>query len=123
MKKIMSLFLCLIALLMAGMPKSAMAAEQEEHTPSGIAYGEIGAALDEYVKKYEAGLASCEVAVFDRSGIITKRYYGYTDIENKVAADEHMVYDWCSGSKLLIWVSVMQQVEQGTIDLDADIRT
>ncbi len=31
MKRIMSLFLCLIALLMAGMPKSAMAAEQEEH--------------------------------------------------------------------------------------------
>lgn len=47
MKRIMSLFLCLVALLMAGMPKSAMAAEQEEHTPSNrsVSRWETGSTL------------------------------------------------------------------------------
>lgn len=47
MKRIMSLFLCLIALLMAGMSKSAMAAEQEEHTPSNrsVSRWETGSTL------------------------------------------------------------------------------
>lgn len=47
MKRIMSLFLCLIALLMAGMPKSAKAAEQEEHTPSNrsVSRWETGSTL------------------------------------------------------------------------------
>ena len=121
MKKIMSLFLfvCVCVMMIGG--NTAVYAE-ELCTPAGIAYDMIGEELDRYVKKYEEGLASCEVAVFDREGIITSRYYGYSDIENKIPADENMVYDWGSTSKLLVWVSVMQQVERGNIDLDTDIR-
>lgn len=121
MKRIVSLFLVVIVLVLSLMPKEAALAEGVK-TPSGIEYGDIASALDEYVKKYESGLASCEVAVFDRTGIIATRYYGYSDIENKVPADENMVYDWASCSKILVWVSVMQQVEKGKIDFETDIR-
>ena len=94
-----------------------------ETTPSGIAYDEIGSKIDGYVKSIEGGLASCEVSVFNRDGVIYNGYYGYSDIGNKVKADADTVYEWGSCSKILVWVSVMQQWERGNIDLDADIRT
>lgn len=82
----------------------------------------IGEKIDGYIKMYEAGLASCEVSVFDRNGMIHNGYYGYSDIENQVPADETTVYEWGSCSKILVWVSVMQLWGQGKLDLDADIR-
>ena len=78
--------------------------------------------LDSYIKTYEAGLASCQVAVFDKNGVITSNYYGFSDIENQVEADASTVYEWGSCSKLLVWIAVMQQWERGNIDLDTDIR-
>ena len=80
-----------------------------ETTPSGIAYDEIGSKIDGYVKSIEGGLASCEVSVFNRDGVIYNGYYGYSDIGNKVKADADTVYEWGSCSKILVWVSVMQQ--------------
>ncbi|MCQ2506581.1 MAG: hypothetical protein MJ113_05330 [Lachnospiraceae bacterium] len=68
MKKIVSLFLIVLILFMICLNENQALAD-EIQTPSGIDYSDIGDALDEYVKKYEAGLASCEVAVYDRNGI------------------------------------------------------
>ncbi len=120
MKKIMSLLLFMICLF--NLTESEIISASELCTPSGIEYSNIESELDAYVKKYEAGLASCEVAVFDRSGLITSRYYGYSDIENSIPADEETVYEWGSCSKILVWISVMQQAERGNIDLDRDVR-
>lgn len=102
---------------------SLKAAENAKATPSGIAYEQIGKNIDSFIEEREAGLASCAVSVFDRDGEIYSGYYGYTDIENKVPADAQTVYEWGSSSKVLVWISVMQQQERGNIDLDADIRT
>lgn len=121
MKKIMSLFLIVFYIIPLFAAKTNVLAS-ELYTPSGIEYSNIGNELDKYVEKYEAGLASCEVAVFDRNGIITNKYYGYSDIENRILANRDTVYDWGSCSKILVWVSVMQQVERGNIDLNTDIR-
>ena len=49
--------------------------------------------------------------------------YGYQDVENKVPATSHTVYRLASISKVVTTVGLMQLVEQGRIDLDADART
>lgn len=113
---VMLVFVCL--------PLRAFAAEKEQQkTPSGIAYQDIGTNIDSYIAVREKGLAACEVSVFDRNGTICNRYYGWSDMENKVKADEQTVFDWGSTSKILVWISVMQQYEKGNIDLNEDIRT
>ena len=116
-KKLLSV---LIALSVFVTPITVSA--EELSTPSGITYSQIDNELDSYIETYEEGLASCEVAVFDKNGLITSNYYGYSDIENQVEADASTVYEWGSCSKLLVWTAVMQQCERGNIDLDTDIR-
>lgn len=121
MKKLISLILSVVmAMNIFGM--SANAENDEKITPSGIAYENIDTEMDAYMEKYEKGLASVEVAVFDSEGTIFSGYYGYSDMENNIPADENTVYEWGSTSKLIVWTSVMQLWEQGKIDLKTDIR-
>ena len=91
-------------------------------SPAGINYSDIASTINEYIKEREGGLASFAVSVFDKNGIIYDGYYGHSDIEANIKADEDTVYEWGSCSKILVWVSVMQQWERGNLDLDADIR-
>ena len=50
--------------------------------------------------------------------------YGYADLENKIPVDpEQTVFKTGSVGKLFTWTAVMQLVEQGKLDLDADINT
>ena len=116
MKKLFAMLLALSLLLPAAVSYA------ETKTPSAIGYPEIGAQIGAYIAEREAGLASCAVSVFNAEGTVFTGYYGYSDIENGVRAAEETVYEWGSCSKLLVWVSVMQQVERGKIDLTADIR-
>lgn len=115
-------FVLVTAFVMSVFGTKISVSAQELSTPSGILYSKISNELDSYIKEYEEGLASCEVAVFDRSGVITSNYYGFSDLENQVEADAFTVYEWGSCSKLLVWTAVMQQWERGNLDLDADIR-
>ena len=123
MKKTVSALLAAVTAVMAMRSTVTASAESLKTTPSGIAYSDIGSSIDNYIREREAGLASCEVSVFGRDGIIYNGYYGYADIENNVPADEQTVYEWGSTSKMLVWTSVMQQWERGNIDLEEDIRT
>ena len=99
-----------------------VSAENQKQTPSQIAYSDISSRIDTYVQEKISGLASCEVSIFDSDDIIYNGYYGCSDIENNIQADAETVYEWGSCSKLLVWTSVMQQWEQGKLDLEADIR-
>lgn len=119
MKKMIALFTAVLMFVMA-VPQVAYA--KGNVTPSGISYDNIGTEMDSYLDKYKTGLVSVGASVFDESGIIYTGYYGYSDIENKILADEETVYEWGSVSKLLVWVSVMQLKEQGKLDLETDIR-
>ncbi|MDE7302132.1 MAG: beta-lactamase family protein, partial [Oscillospiraceae bacterium] len=66
--------------------------------------------------------ASAAVGVFQGDEVLYSEYFGETDIENHIPADENSVYEWGSISKTLIWVSAMQLWEQGRLDLDRDVR-
>lgn len=48
---------------------------------------------------------------------------GYADIEEQILVDENTIFEWGSVSKILIWISVLQLVETGQLDLETDIKT
>ena len=122
MKKLSTVFIFIIIFCMM-FDQMAYAAESgSKQTPGCIRYSDITESIDEYIKEREGGLASCAVSVFDENGVICNRYYGYSDIEESKKADKETVYEWGSCSKILVWISVMQQWERGNLNLDADIR-
>lgn len=62
------------------------------------------------------------VAVMKDGEIIFSKGYGYIDVEKRIPVDpEISMFRPGSISKLFTWISVMQLVEQGKLDLDADV--
>ncbi len=94
-------------------------------TPSGIPFTEMEEEIDQYVSRYIGQTTpGAAVAVVKDGEIIFLKGYGYADIENQIPVDpKNTVFEWASTSKLFTWTSVMQLVEQGKLDLDADIKT
>ena len=53
---------------------------------------------------------------------LLKKGYGFSDITKKKSVDpDSTIFRLASISKLFTWISVMQLVEQGKLDLDADV--
>ena len=122
MRKLLSLLLLLTLLftilLIAVQPAFAAGGQ----TPSGIPFSElekqIDALMDEHVGTSTPGAA---IVVVNEGEIILSRGYGWADIENRIPVDPATtVFEYGSISKTFIWVAVMQLVEQGLLDLDAD---
>jgi CubicO group peptidase (beta-lactamase class C family) len=71
-----------------------------------------------------ADIAGSVVVVVKDGEILTERGFGYSDVEKHLPVDPKLtLFRPGSVSKLFTWTAVMQQVEQGKIDLDADINT
>ena len=78
--------------VMAFAPQTAVLADmQGQKTPSEIAYCDISTSINNYIAEREAGLASCEVCVFDGEDEVFTGYYGYSNIEERVLADGETV--------------------------------
>lgn len=84
-------------------------------------FSDIGRRIEEYVAQNKETTAGMSVAVFSEKETLYRNSFGYTDMANKVPVTEDSVMEWGSVSKLLVWVSVMQLVEQGKIVLEEDI--
>ena len=113
---------CLLVTFLAVSTCSVSAYAATDTLPSGLATSKIEQSVDSYVKEHEDTTAAMSVAVFDGDSTLFNKVYGSADIEGGVAADTNTVYEWGSVSKLLVWVSAMQLVERGKLDLNADIR-
>ena len=77
--------------------------------PAGLARGEIAGAV---------------VVVVKDGQVLTERGYGVSDVATGAPVDPRKTgFRPGSISKLFAWTAVMQQVEQGKLNLDADINT
>lgn len=70
----------------------------------------------------EYNIPGAVVAVVSDGELVYAKGYGYADIETETPVDpEATLFHVGSITKLFTWTAVMQQVEAGTIDLDADV--
>lgn len=69
-------------------------------------------------------IAGAVVVVVQGGQVLTQRGYGYSNVERRTPVDpERTLFRPGSISKLFTWTAVMQQVEQGRLNLDADVNT
>jgi CubicO group peptidase (beta-lactamase class C family) len=67
-------------------------------------------------------IAGATVAIVKDGKVLLTKGYGYADTQKHEPVDaERHLFRVASISKLFTWTAVMQQVEQGRIDLDTDI--
>lgn len=70
----------------------------------------------------QADIAGAVVAVVKDGALVFAKGYGYADTAKKTPiSPETTLFRPGSISKLFIWTAVMQQVEQGKLDLDHDV--
>ncbi len=85
---------------------------------------DLNAWLDGYMPYalHTGDIAGAVVAVVKDGEIVTERGYGYADVAKRAPVDPKLtLFRPGSVSKLFTWTAVMQQVENGKIDLDADV--
>jgi len=69
-------------------------------------------------------VAGATVAVVKDGTLFYAKGYGYSDVAKRAPVDaEHSLFRIGSTSKLFTWTAVMQLVEQGKINLDADVNS
>src|SRR5690554_2039724 len=70
----------------------------------------------------EHNIPGATLSVVKDGKILLSKGYGFADLENRIPVDpDRSLFRPGSISKLFTWTAVMQLVEQGKIDLNADI--
>ena len=85
---------------------------------------DVDAWLDGYMPYalHSGDIAGAVVAIVKDGKILTERGYGFSDVEKRVPVDpKKTLFRPGSVSKLFTWTAVMQLVERGRINLDADV--
>jgi CubicO group peptidase (beta-lactamase class C family) len=85
---------------------------------------DVGAFFDGFMPLQigQANVAGAVIAVVKDGALVFAKGYGYADTEKKTQISPEMtLFRPGSISKLFIWTAVMQQVEQGKLDLDRDV--
>lgn len=113
---VLMLLCALLGYVLMAFPSSAGA--------KSAAYPDLEAFVDEVMKaqmeKYD--MTNAAVAVVSGGEVRLAKGYGYADREKRIPVDaERTLFRIGSTSKLLTWTAVMQLVEQGKLDLNADI--
>lgn len=87
---------------------------------------ELEAFLDDLLAQEmeEYHIAGAAISVVKDGKLFFAKGYGYADRENKIPVDpEQTMFRIGSVGKVITWTAVMQLVEQGKLNLDADINT
>jgi CubicO group peptidase (beta-lactamase class C family) len=109
-------------------PKSAKAEEQPPAAAAPAApqmtAEDVGAFLDGVLPQQieRENIAGATVIVVKDGKVLYSRGYGFSDVEKRTPVNpDTTLFRPGSISKLFTWTAVMQQVEQGKIDLDKDV--
>jgi CubicO group peptidase (beta-lactamase class C family) len=92
--------------------------------PHDLNATDVNAWLDGYMPYalHNGDIAGAVVTVVKDGRIIAGKGYGYADVAKRTPVDPALtLFRPGSVSKLVTWTAVMQQVEAGKIDLDADV--
>ncbi|MEC9488963.1 MAG: serine hydrolase domain-containing protein [Halanaerobium sp.] len=132
MKKL-SVFILLILTITLVIPAGTIAEEPPATIPEETQQQEIALALPGLEAFIDGVIRSqldfyhipgAVVSIVKGGEILLARGYGYADLERKEkVSPERTLFRPGSISKLSTWTAVMQLVEEGKIDLDADINT
>ncbi len=98
---------------------SATVIRAQELTPT-----DLSAFLDGLIPQQieKADVAGAVIAVVKDGKVLFEKGYGYSDAEKKApVSPQNTLFRPGSISKLFTWTAVMQQVEQGKLNLDADV--
>lgn len=72
-------------------------------------------------KFQNSNIPGMAVAIVNKDQILYQNQFGYADVANKKPYTQNTIHNIGSTSKTFIGVAIMQLVEQGKIELDADI--
>ncbi|MFD1926739.1 serine hydrolase domain-containing protein [Sporosarcina siberiensis] len=78
--------------------------------------------LDDYISQNEDTTAGLAIMIIQDNEVVVRKSIGFANSEKNLKVNEESVFEWGSVSKIVIWISVMQLVEDGLIDLNQDIR-
>ncbi len=131
MKILLTLVIMLLVVDSAGAQEIMIAPGRNVSTVSFLGQGpvdpvEVEAFMDEIMVKQmeEKHIVGAAVSVVKNGKVVFAKGYGYADLENKIpVVAEKTLFKIGSVTKLFTWTAVMQLVEQGKLDLDADINT
>ncbi|HXY24868.1 MAG TPA: serine hydrolase domain-containing protein [Candidatus Acidoferrum sp.] len=102
---------------------SAAAAAPEKHGVD-LTPADLDSFLDGFMPQQieKADIAGAVIAVVKDGKVIFEKGYGYSDAEKKTpVSPQDTLFRPGSISKTFTWTAVMQQVEQGKLNLDADV--
>lgn len=108
----------------AAAPAPAEGAPDAAGQAPELTQGDVDAWLDGFMPyAIESGnIAGAVVVVVKDGEVLTQRGFGYADLAKRTPVDPATtMFRVGSVSKLATWTAVMQLVEQGRLDLDADV--
>jgi len=129
----LAILLGLVALLATGpalaqnltaLGRDVLSAPPQQQGPTDP--DELEAFLDDLMAEHieEYHISGATVAVVKDGELFFAKGYGTADIENGTPVDpDQTIFSIGSLSKLITWTAVMQLVEQGKVDLNADVNT
>lgn len=117
MKRLNHRFTCLILFIVFLFTQSAISQTNSQ-------YSEKLKAFEQFVEAQMALDKTPGVSVgFMKGDFVWTKGFGYADVENKTPAKAESAYRLASVTKPMTAVAVMQLVEKGKIDLDAEVQT
>lgn len=105
-------------------PRGETVAAVGEQTAASLTRQDVDTWLDGYMPQAlrHADIPGAVVTVVKDGQILTARGFGYADVAKRQPVDPaRTLFRPGSVTKLVTWTAVMQQVEQGRIDLDRDV--
>jgi CubicO group peptidase (beta-lactamase class C family) len=105
---------------------AAVAEQQHSYSARQLTAADLGPWLDGFManEMQTNKIAGAVVVVVKDGQILLNKGYGFSDVAAKKQVDpDTTLFQPASITKLFTWTAVMQQVEAGKINLDADINT